>query len=84
MCAVYFKEKCHIKEVPFRGVNCSDAAGTQKAYAVIYKMAEISMTKWNTSSLTPYFDCVSIQAVRVLPLKLNLSISYLQMLHTIF
>lgn len=50
-------EKCHIKEVPFRGVNCSDAAGSQVAYAVISGMLKSSKTKWNASSSTPYFDC---------------------------
>ncbi|XP_005100833.1 di-N-acetylchitobiase [Aplysia californica] len=50
-------DSCFIKKVPFRGVNCSDAAGRQYDYGLIY---EVLMTmperyKWNASSSTPYF-----------------------------
>ncbi|GFO06692.1 Di-n-acetylchitobiase, partial [Plakobranchus ocellatus] len=53
------QEKCEIKQVPFRGVNCSDAAGSQVPYAKIYNRKEINMTKWNGTSATPFFDCIT-------------------------
>ncbi|XP_001627848.2 di-N-acetylchitobiase [Nematostella vectensis] len=49
---------CFIKKVPFRGVNCSDAAGTQIPYATVN---DLLMTrtdtgrKWSLKSLSPYF-----------------------------
>jgi len=49
---------CFIKKVPFRGVNCSDAAGRQITYSTIQ---DILMTrtdtgrKWDVQSLSPYF-----------------------------
>ncbi|RUS75440.1 hypothetical protein EGW08_016790 [Elysia chlorotica] len=53
------KEKCYIKEVPFRGVNCSDAAGRQIPYGEIYKMVDPSLERWNLTSATPFFDCTT-------------------------
>lgn len=49
---------CYIKEVPFRGVNCSDAAGSQIDYATIQDLL-VTRTdtgrQWNIDYLSPYF-----------------------------
>ncbi|BFZ25412.1 hypothetical protein BsWGS_28451 [Bradybaena similaris] len=48
--------KCYIQEVPFRGVNCSDAAGRQYDYGFIYILLQ-TLTggyQWNATSATPY------------------------------
>ena len=52
---------CTIPEVPFRGVNCSDAAGIQLAYSQICALLPTSTSGriWNASLLSPYFDYVS-------------------------
>jgi len=49
---------CTISEVPFRGVNCSDAAGRQRTYADIRELirSSTSIIVWNTTLETPYFD----------------------------
>ncbi|XP_071490541.1 di-N-acetylchitobiase-like [Diadema antillarum] len=49
---------CSIKRVPFRGVNCSDAAGTQKDYSMITKLLADNSTgrKWSKDYQAPYFD----------------------------
>lgn len=48
---------CMIPKVPFRGVNCSDAAGTQVSYPWI--MEEIrkstARVRWNATLESPYF-----------------------------
>ena len=50
-------DTCHIKHVPFRGVDCSDAAGTQINYYQMKDYLEYSKEglKWNSVSHTPYF-----------------------------
>ncbi|XP_041367376.1 di-N-acetylchitobiase-like [Gigantopelta aegis] len=50
-------KKCEIAKVPFRGVNCSDAAGKQFDFRVIIPMMEASTSKriWDKNTLTPYF-----------------------------
>lgn len=52
------KSTCSIKEVPFRGVNCSDAAGSQITYSTIQDLL-ITRTdtgrQWHTPSLSPFF-----------------------------
>jgi di-N-acetylchitobiase len=51
---------CPIKEVPFRGVNCSDAAGHELNYGKItqYLNANATLTgrRWDKSMQTPYFN----------------------------
>ena len=53
-------EFCPIAEVPFRGVNCTDAAGHERPYAAI--MAQLSQgnrttdIRWDTSTQSPYFN----------------------------
>lgn len=52
---------CYIEEVPFRGVNCSDAAGHQYSYSTIVETFLPSSTTgrlWNSDSQSPYFDYV--------------------------
>jgi di-N-acetylchitobiase len=53
---------CPIAEVPFRGVNCSDAAGRERPYAAI--MAQIgqgnmsSPLRWDDSTQSPFFNYI--------------------------
>lgn len=50
---------CMIKHVPYRGVQCSDAAGRQRDYNSIYPLMVNGSTggrKWDSSALSPYFD----------------------------
>ena len=50
---------CSIKSVPFRGVNCSDAAGTQVEYAQLNDlMISRSYTgqRWSQAYQSPYFN----------------------------
>ncbi|KAG0716478.1 Di-N-acetylchitobiase [Chionoecetes opilio] len=49
---------CHIKEVPFRGVNCSDAAGTQLPFSKILNTlhSHNATYQWDLNSLTPWFN----------------------------
>ena len=51
---------CYIESVPFRGCNCTDAAGREFAYKDILKMLEKSSDgrKWDENSKTPYFHYV--------------------------
>ncbi|KAH9510126.1 hypothetical protein Btru_043520 [Bulinus truncatus] len=55
-CIQLIEDKCYIEEVPFRGVNCSDAAGRQYDYGPIYNLIQTMPEKyqWNSSSLTPF------------------------------
>ena len=50
-------ETCNIREVPFRGVNCSDAAGAQVQYYDILKLMESKGVerKWDDTLKAPYF-----------------------------
>lgn len=58
-CSVFlFKNNiCHIKSVPFRGVNCSDAAGKQFGYSALMDKLKISTTGrlWDEDAKSPYF-----------------------------
>ena len=49
---------CSISKVPFRGVNCSDAAGTQRPYNLIREQirASASFVQWNASLESPFFN----------------------------
>jgi len=49
---------CYIEEVPFRGVNCSDAAGSQYPYSNVMSYLNSSTTGriWDNSTSSPYFN----------------------------
>ena len=49
---------CTIPKVPFRGVNCSDAAGTQRSYSDIRDLIRTSTTfiQWNDKLQSPFFN----------------------------
>ena len=50
---------CILKEVPFRGVNCSDAAGRQYCYPdIAYKFFPLRITpfQYDKSSESKYFN----------------------------
>lgn len=49
---------CTIPKVPFRGVNCSDAAGTQHSYSDIRDLIRTSTTfvQWNDKLQSPFFN----------------------------
>ena len=51
-------DTCHIREVPFRGVNCSDAAGTQVSYYNILQLmaSKSAERKWDDTLKSPYFN----------------------------
>ncbi|XP_068208178.1 di-N-acetylchitobiase-like [Palaemon carinicauda] len=48
---------CLIKEVPFRGANCSDAAGKEYPYSYMIAMKKKyhATYHWDKNSLTPYY-----------------------------
>ena len=48
---------CTIQKVPFRGVNCSDAAGTQRTYSDIRELIvrTTAFVQWNASLESPFF-----------------------------
>ncbi|ESO97904.1 hypothetical protein LOTGIDRAFT_209107 [Lottia gigantea] len=50
--------KCSIKKVPFRGVECSDAAGQQVDYKNIAKLVKSKHIKilFDNSTMTPFFN----------------------------
>ena len=53
---------CSIKLDPFRGVNCSDAAGTERAFSEIIDMlrnSQNSTRMWDQSTQSPYFNYYS-------------------------
>jgi di-N-acetylchitobiase len=49
---------CYIASVPFRGVNCSDAAGKEYNYDDVLDYLQNSTTGrlWNEATLSPYFN----------------------------
>jgi len=50
---------CQIKQVPFRGVNCSDAAGTEKAYSDLMPLLQYNSTtgyQWSNEFQSPWFN----------------------------
>nr|XP_045600203.1 di-N-acetylchitobiase-like isoform X2 [Procambarus clarkii] len=51
-------DTCFIEEIPFRGANCSDAAGTQYPYSyMVATLEEFNATyHWEESSLTPWYN----------------------------
>lgn len=51
---------CYIEEVPFRGVNCSDAAGSQLPYVNIMSILNTSTTGriWDSNTASPYFNFI--------------------------
>lgn len=52
---------CNIKKVPFRGVECSDAAGTQMPYSDILETAKSTVggIMWSASDSSPFFNFVA-------------------------
>lgn len=54
---VYQEGICSIAKVPFRGAECSDAAGKQKTYKWIMKQVNISLSGrlWDDNQQAPYF-----------------------------
>ncbi|KAK0054727.1 di-N-acetylchitobiase [Biomphalaria pfeifferi] len=63
-CTELVGDNCYIKEVPFRGVNCSDAAGTQYDYGPLHELIQTMPEnyKWNATSLTPYITYTNAQS----------------------
>ncbi|XP_062621506.1 di-N-acetylchitobiase-like [Saccostrea cucullata] len=54
--------KCAIKHVPFRGINCSDAAGSEINYSYIMSslLPKSSTGRiWDKKTLSPYFNFVN-------------------------
>lgn len=52
---------CPLPFVPFRGVNCSDAAGGESPFANILEVMRSNKTvhpgrRWDASTMTPYFN----------------------------
>lgn len=51
---------CPIKEVPFRGVNCSDAAGSEVGYKeILVRLRTMNATtnpSWDSNQGAPYFN----------------------------
>lgn len=49
---------CFIKHIPFRGVNCSDAAGTEKDYNTVMKYLAMSKSgmQWSEQDQSPFFN----------------------------
>jgi di-N-acetylchitobiase len=48
------EQKCFIQRVPFRGVNCSDAAGRQLPYSQIYELGLKYGTYFDQHSATHF------------------------------
>lgn len=50
--------KCYIRKVPFRGVNCSDAAGREINYSFIIQLLKNSTSGriFDKTTMTPYFN----------------------------
>jgi len=50
---------CNIKEVPFRGVNCSDAAGREVDFTILDNIMRTQSTngrEWNIDLQSPWFN----------------------------
>lgn len=57
---------CPIAEVPFRGINCSDAAGSEVAISSLLMLLENNSTtgrQWDTYQTAAYFNTVEDGAV---------------------
>eukprot|EP01059_Diplonema_ambulator_P033419 TRINITY_DN6975_c0_g3_i2.p1 TRINITY_DN6975_c0_g3~~TRINITY_DN6975_c0_g3_i2.p1 ORF type:complete len:405 (+),score=115.60 TRINITY_DN6975_c0_g3_i2:158-1216(+) len=54
------QEFCKIKFVPFRGVNCSDAAGSEKPFSWYMNLVNTNQTttglQWGSDTSTPWFN----------------------------
>ncbi|XP_060588519.1 di-N-acetylchitobiase-like [Ruditapes philippinarum] len=64
-CVMIFQDdKCYLKKVPFRGVNCSDAAGRQLNYYTIIQLLKNSTSGrvFEKSTMTPYFNYKNISS----------------------
>ena len=58
-CIKFDKNICEMKKVPFRGVNCSDAAGRQYCYSDImstYLPKAIGGRQFDKESQSPFFN----------------------------
>lgn len=58
-CISLSDNECQIRRVPFRGVNCSDAAGRQYDYTVIkstYIPQAIGGVQWDENAQSPFFN----------------------------
>ena len=55
---------CEIPSRPFRGCNCSDAAGSQKPYSSIVRMTANVEVKWDEKSQSPYFNVLETEERR--------------------
>ncbi|XP_064602320.1 di-N-acetylchitobiase-like isoform X2 [Liolophura sinensis] len=55
---LYSNNTCEIPHYPFRGVNCSDAAGRQYNYNIVIETLKNSTTGrlWDENSKSPYFN----------------------------
>ncbi|KAM9966911.1 hypothetical protein ACTFIR_007146 [Dictyostelium discoideum] len=54
---------CEIESVPFRGANCSDAAGSEYDYSYLVQLLQdqtinSSAVQWNTEWQSPYFNYI--------------------------
>eukprot|EP01119_Soliformovum_irregulare_P008570 TRINITY_DN21683_c0_g1_i1.p1 TRINITY_DN21683_c0_g1~~TRINITY_DN21683_c0_g1_i1.p1 ORF type:complete len:368 (-),score=51.46 TRINITY_DN21683_c0_g1_i1:45-1148(-) len=51
---------CHIPEVPFRGVNCSDAAGVQHDFNIVMntEWTRSNGSKWDELARSPYYNYI--------------------------
>eukprot|EP00048_Salpingoeca_helianthica_P017748 m.238852 g.238852 ORF g.238852 m.238852 type:complete len:375 (+) comp22080_c0_seq1:91-1215(+) len=52
---------CPIREVPFRGINCSDAAGSEVAFSSLMARVDsgarmLTQLRWDNSTQTPNFN----------------------------
>jgi len=57
-CLTFNKNECTIRHVPFRGVNCSDAAGTQINYSVTIQLLKnyTSGQHYDPTTMTPFLN----------------------------
>merc|ERR1712187_704784 len=53
-------DACELPETPWRGINCSDAAGAQYPYKEIMSILDnhtnVSEVRWDDNLLSPYFN----------------------------
>jgi di-N-acetylchitobiase len=52
------QDVCEIKPIPFRGCNCSDAAGKEIPYSQIMELRQTwkAVSKWDGPSSSPFFN----------------------------
>ena len=62
------RKPCRLPYVPFRGVNCSDAAGHEVGFASIIAMVDAGKTvggrQWDEDSSTPFYDYIASDGSR--------------------